>query len=242
MTRDDHEGFVTGGTRSSVVVKHAGAPELAALGGKRLSLKQPQYAPASDVSILGVRQNGRHRWFRYGTKAVREWAQSFWLAGRSTRMGEAKQLLHLGESTVLEQTLGNVRDAAIDEIVLVLGSSAETIRQQLPIPAVEGLKVVVNQSYSLGMAISLRAGLSALDPHIDAALIVLADQPFVRHETLDRIVDQHLSSGAQIVIPMYKGFRGNPVLLDRSVFPEVMALDGDIWLPGDLWEPLGRNR
>jgi molybdenum cofactor cytidylyltransferase len=149
-------------------------------------------------------------------------------AGRSTRMGEAKQLLHLGESTVLEQTLGNVRDAAIDEIVLVLGSFAETIRQQLPIPAVEGLKVVVNQSYSLGMAISLRVGLSALDPHIDAALIVLADQPFVRPETLDRIVDQHLSSGAQIVIPMYKGFRGNPVLLDRSVFPEVMALDGDI--------------
>jgi molybdenum cofactor cytidylyltransferase len=148
-------------------------------------------------------------------------------AGRSTRMGEAKQLLPLGENTVLEQTLGNVRGAAIDEIVLVLGSSAETIRQQLPIPAIEGLKVVVNQNYSLGMASSLRAGLSAVDPHIDAALIVLADQPFVRPETLDRIVDQHLSSGAQIVIPLYRGFRGNPVLLDRSVFPEVMALDLD---------------
>jgi len=149
-------------------------------------------------------------------------------AGRSTRMGEAKQLLPLGESTVLEQTLGNVRGAAIDEIVLVLGSSAETIRQQLPITAVEGLKVVVNQNYNEGMASSLRAGLSAVDPHIDAALIVLADQPFVRPETLDRIVDQHLSSGAQIVIPLYRGFRGNPVLLDRSVFHEVMALDGDI--------------
>src|SRR5271170_129136 len=149
-------------------------------------------------------------------------------AGRSTRMGEAKQLLPLGESTVLEQTLRNVRGAAIDEIVLVLGSSAETIRQRLRITAVEGLKVVVNQNYNEGMASSLRAGLSAVDPHIDAALIVLADQPFVRPETLDRIVDQHLSSGAQIVIPLYRGFRGNPVLLDRSVFHEVMALDGDI--------------
>ena len=149
-------------------------------------------------------------------------------AGMSTRMGEAKQLLRLGESTVLGQTLENVRGAAVDEIVLVLGFSAETIRQQLPVSAIEGLKVVVNRNYRQGMASSLRAGLSALDPRIDAALIVLADQPFIRPETLDRIVDRYRRSHAQIVIPSYKGFRGNPVLLDRSVFPEVMALEGDI--------------
>jgi molybdenum cofactor cytidylyltransferase len=149
-------------------------------------------------------------------------------AGRSTRMGEAKPLLRLGESTVLGQTLENVRGAGVDEIVLVLGFSAETIRQQLPISAIEGLKVVVNQAYRQGMASSLRAGLSAAGPQIDATLIVLADQPFIRPETLDRIVDRYRRSGAQIVIPSYKGFRGNPVLLDRSVFAEVMALDGDI--------------
>src|SRR5271156_949014 len=42
-------------------------------------------------------------------------------AGRSTRMGEAKQLLRLGESTVLGQTLDNLGGAGVDEIVLVLG-------------------------------------------------------------------------------------------------------------------------
>jgi CTP:molybdopterin cytidylyltransferase MocA len=51
-------------------------------------------------------------------------------------------------------------------------------------------------------------------------LIVLADQPFIRPETFRQIVDQYRRSDAQIVIPTYKGFRGNPVLLDRSVFPE----------------------
>src|ERR1700748_3229441 len=96
-------------------------------------------------------------------------------AGKSTRMGESKQLLRLGESTVLGQTLENVRGAGVDETVLVLGSSAETIRQQLPISAIQGLKVVVNQAYGQGMASSLRAGLAALGPRIDAALIVLAD-------------------------------------------------------------------
>jgi xanthine/CO dehydrogenase XdhC/CoxF family maturation factor len=78
------------------------------------------------------------------------------------------------------------------------------------------------------MASSLREGLSALHPQIDAALIVLADQPFIRPETFLQIVDQYRRSDAQIVIPTYKGFRGNPVLLDRSVFPEIMALTGDI--------------
>ena len=149
-------------------------------------------------------------------------------AGKSTRMGESKQLLRLGESTVLGQTLENVRGSGVDETVLVLGSSAETIRQQLPISAIQDLKVVVNQAYGQGMASSLRAGLAALGPRIAAALIVLADQPFIRPTTLDRIIDQYRRSHAQIVIPSYKGFRGNPVLLDRSVFPEVMALEGDI--------------
>ncbi|MEA2263931.1 MAG: molybdenum cofactor cytidylyltransferase [Acidobacteriaceae bacterium] len=149
-------------------------------------------------------------------------------AGRSTRMGEAKPLLRLGESTVLGQTLENVRGAGVDEIVLVLGFSAETVRQQLPTSGIGGLKIVVNQAYMQGMASSLRAGLSAVGPRIDAVLIVLADQPFIRPETLDRIVDRYRQSHAQIVIPSYKGFRGNPVLLDRSLFPEVMALDGDI--------------
>jgi len=51
-------------------------------------------------------------------------------AGKSTRMGEAKQLLPLGDGTVLGRTL-DVRSVRLDEMVLVLGSSAETIRQQL---------------------------------------------------------------------------------------------------------------
>jgi molybdenum cofactor cytidylyltransferase len=149
-------------------------------------------------------------------------------AGKSTRMGEPKQLLLLGERTVLEQTLENVRCSGVDEIVLVLGSYAETVRQRLPPSAFTGAKLVVNQNYCQGMASSLREGLAALKPNVDASLIVLADQPFTRPETLRRIVDQYIHSDAQIVIPSYRGFRGNPVLLDRSVFAEVMALEGDI--------------
>jgi molybdenum cofactor cytidylyltransferase len=146
-------------------------------------------------------------------------------AGTSSRMGTAKQLLPLGKNTVLTQTIDNVRQAAVDEIILVLGASAETIRQQLP-PSPG--KVVVNQAYAQGMASSLREGLSAVDEQSNAALIILGDQPFIRPQTLDQILAEYRRSGAQIVIPSYQGNRGNPVLLDRSVFSEVMALQGDV--------------
>jgi molybdenum cofactor cytidylyltransferase len=146
-------------------------------------------------------------------------------AGMSSRMGEAKQLLRLGENTLLGQVVENVRGSRVDEIVLVLGHEAETIKKRV---GIQNLKVVINDSYRHGMGTSLGAGLAALRSEMNAALIVLADQPFVRSATLDLLIDQYEESGAQIVIPTYKGFRGNPVLLDRSVFAEVMALSGDI--------------
>lgn len=148
-------------------------------------------------------------------------------AGTSSRMGQAKQLLPLGGTTVLARTIDNVRAAGLVEMVLVLGASAEAIRRQLPRSLLEGLKVVVNQAYRQGMASSLREGLSALDPQTGAALIILGDQPFVRPQTLHQIMAGYHRSGAQIVIPSHQGKRGNPVLLSRSVFPEVMALEGD---------------
>ncbi len=146
-------------------------------------------------------------------------------AGMSSRMGEAKQLLRLGENTLLGQVLENVRSSRAKDIVLVLGHEAEKIKERI---SIGNLTVVINESYQQGMGTSLRTGLAALPSGVDAALIVLADQPFVRAGTLDLLMDHYMRSGAQIVIPTYKGFRGNPVLLDRSVFSEVMSLKGDI--------------
>jgi len=146
-------------------------------------------------------------------------------AGMSSRMGEAKQLLRLGERTLLDQVVESVRGSRVDEIIVVLGHAAETVKAGV---ATQGLKFVINEDYQRGIGTSLRTGLSALPAEVDAALIVLADQPFVCPTTLDRLINQYRQSDAQIVIPIYKGFRGNPVLLDRSVFPEVMALSGDI--------------
>lgn len=150
-------------------------------------------------------------------------------AGRSARMGKAKQLLRGGGGqTMLERTLANVRASRVDEVVLVLGASADEIRQAIPAALLDGIRIVANEDYASGMASSLRAGLAAVSSESNGALIVLGDQPLVRPETMSRIVEQYCGSDAEIVVPHYQGSRGNPVLLGRSVFAEAMALEGDV--------------
>jgi molybdenum cofactor cytidylyltransferase len=148
-------------------------------------------------------------------------------AGMSRRMGSTvpKQLLRLGNKTLLQHALDNVRAAQVSEIVLVLGALSDEVKQLVP---ADGITVVFNPEYQQGMGTSLRTGLAALGPSAKAALILLADQPFIAPKTLDCLIQSHAQSGAQITIPLYRGFRGNPVLLDRSVFPELMALSGDV--------------
>jgi len=146
-------------------------------------------------------------------------------AGSSTRMGTVKQLLPLAGRPLLQHVLDNVRESRAREIILVLGHAADAIRQKVEL---HDVKVVLNGNYLQGMGSSLRLGLSALDSRSEAALIVLADQPFVRPATFDQLFAAHVRTKGQIVIPTYRGFRGNPVLLDRSVFSEVMRLTGDV--------------
>jgi molybdenum cofactor cytidylyltransferase len=172
----------------------------------------------SPDSYAGERyMNGKHR--KNGVSAI------VLAAGMSRRMGTPKQLLCIDGETILGRTLGNVRASAVSEIVLVLGHAAADVEKEI---STAGLKIVHNREYQQGMGTSLRTGLAALDAGTNAALIILADQPFVSPETLNKLIACHEESRPQIIIPMYKGFRGNPVLLDRMVFPELNALSGDV--------------
>lgn len=146
-------------------------------------------------------------------------------AGKSSRMGSLKQLLPLRGRTLIENVLQNLRESQAGEIVLVLGFSADAILEKIPL---DGVKVVVNEAYGEGMGTSLRTGIAQVSPEADAALVILADQPFVQPGTIDQLIRAYRDQKPQIVIPVYQGFRGNPVLLDRSVFPELLGLAGDI--------------
>jgi molybdenum cofactor cytidylyltransferase len=146
-------------------------------------------------------------------------------AGQATRFGQCKQLTRLGQKTLLEHVLHNVNRSKVDDIVVVLGAHAEEIRNQVHFGRE---RIVINEQFSLGLSSSLQAGLRALLPAADAALIVLADQPFVTSRTLDILVDEYDRRRPQVVVPTYRGVRGNPVLVDRALFDEMMEIRGDV--------------
>ena len=147
-------------------------------------------------------------------------------AGMSKRMGTLKQLAKVGDSTLLEAVLAAVKQSRIRETVLVLGYQAEAILEAVKIDSTT--KVILNQSYLEGMSTSIQMGLGAVSKEAVAALIVLADQPLLKSAVIDRLVEEFERSGAAIVLPIYRGFRGNPVLIGRSLFAEMMQISGDI--------------
>lgn len=146
-------------------------------------------------------------------------------AGQAARFGQCKQLVQLGEKTLVEHVLDTVNASAVDDIVVVLGAHADEIRRRVKF---RRERVVINPEYAVGMSTSIHAGLRALEPSTDAAIIVLADQPFVSPQTLNRLADEYRTKKAAAVVPTYHGARGNPVLVDKSLFPEMLELRGDI--------------
>jgi len=146
-------------------------------------------------------------------------------AGTSSRMGEPKPLLRISGQPLLARTLESVQRSNVGHIIVVLGAEAGRIRREV---VMAGATVVVNPDYAAGMSTSLRAGLRAAPPESRGYLIALGDQPFVLPSTIDVLIERHSVAGGKILVPTYHGRRGNPVLIDRSLAPELEAIRGDV--------------
>jgi molybdenum cofactor cytidylyltransferase len=146
-------------------------------------------------------------------------------AGRASRMGKLKQLMPLGDSTILEQTLDNLLGSHLTEVIVVLGYKAEEIVKRL---SGKPVKVVVNPLYRKGMSTSIAAGLKFLDSQAQAVMLVLGDQPYVDSPTINRLLDAFSSKKKGIAIPTYRGRRGHPLIFARKYQAPLSHLSGDI--------------
>ena len=146
-------------------------------------------------------------------------------AGSSSRMGKLKQLMPLGENTILERTLDNLLGSKATEVIMVLGYKAEEIRKRI---SGRPVKVVVNPFYRKGMGTSIAAGLKFVDSQARAVMLVLGDQPYIDSPTINRLIDASSGSQKGIVIPTYKGKRGHPLIFARKYDEPLSNLSGDI--------------
>jgi len=145
--------------------------------------------------------------------------------GSSSRMGRPKQTLLIDGTPMLERILETLRRTKVEQVVVVLGDHSAQVKRGVKF---DKEKVVVNREFHEGMSSSLKLGLREVPKEAGAALVVLGDQPFVQPETIDRMLEAYLRSKATVVVPVLRGKRGNPVLLDRRLFPEVEIIRGDV--------------
>jgi molybdenum cofactor cytidylyltransferase len=147
-------------------------------------------------------------------------------AGRSTRMGGANKLLqdYRGKPLVRHAVEAALASNA-RSVTVVTGHQAEEIRSVLA-----GLPVAFahNSDYADGIATSVRTGIAALPADCDGAVIGLGDMPLIGPALLDQLIDAfEPSKGANIVVPVSAGQRGNPILWSRRFFGELQSLQGD---------------
>ena len=145
-------------------------------------------------------------------------------AGTSSRMGQNKLFLRLDGSSVLRRAVRTAAQAGLDPLLVVLGHESERARAEL-----EGLACtpVVNPDYARGMNTSLRAGISALPEGAAAAVVLLADMPFVDAAMIGQLVARWRGGKAPLVISTYAGIVAPPILYDRALFAELRALDAE---------------
>ncbi len=145
-------------------------------------------------------------------------------AGQSRRMGQNKLLLPFGSTTVIETIVSEVAACPeINDIVVVTGHEADRVASQL---AAYPVRCVFNADYTRSdMLVSIQTGLRSLAAEITAVLIVLGDQPRLRHEIIQRVIAA--AGSDKLIIPSFQMKRGHPILIPRSMWSGILALPSD---------------
>ncbi len=152
-------------------------------------------------------------------------------AGQSRRMGVQKLLLPYAGKAVIQHIVDQLLECRLDEVFVVVGNDKEKVSQQLanrPVP------IVTNPDPQAEMLSSVRCGLQALPQQCQAVLIALGDQPGITTEIINSLLMEFHPSKKGILVPMFQGKRGHPLLFAQPYFSEILNCFDGIGLRGLL--------
>jgi molybdenum cofactor cytidylyltransferase len=155
-------------------------------------------------------------------------------AGSATRMGlRPKCLLELDGVSLLRRQCLALSGAGVHQVVVVLGHYAQRIQRSAPDVAVQW---VTNADPDAGQESSLRLGLQSMAPHVDAVLVLLADQALIEAQDIADLTAAYRQRpvSTQLVRPVVDGLPGNPVIFSRSVAQQILA--GPSNMGGRQWQ------
>ncbi|GAA4816073.1 nucleotidyltransferase family protein [Litoribaculum gwangyangense] len=148
-------------------------------------------------------------------------------AGSASRMGAIKQLLPYKNSTLLQIVLKNALGSKANRVFCVLGASSEVIKKETKMDTVTFIE---NPNWESGLSSSIVAGmeyLNSLQEQVDAVLILLADQPHVDSNYINKLIDLFNNNTDKIMASTYSNKKGVPAIFPSCSFENLMKLEGD---------------
>jgi molybdenum cofactor cytidylyltransferase len=148
-------------------------------------------------------------------------------AGKSSRMAPHNKLLLPDRSgkAMVARVVDNILSSTARPVFVVVGHRSDEVQAAL---AGRPVRFIEAADYASGLSASLRAGIAALPPEIEAVLVCLGDMPLINGRVLDQLIGAYdADEGRLIVVPVHRGKQGNPILWDRRFFAEMAAVTGD---------------
>jgi len=145
-------------------------------------------------------------------------------AGASRRLGFSKLTLRIDGEMVVRRAVAPFAEANFGEVIVVTGSNVPGVAE-----ALKGLsvRIVHNEDHLKGMSSSVKAALSYVRG-ARAIFFHLGDKPFVKKELLHAMLDRYRAAGGGIIVPVFEGLKGHPVLMSFTPYEADMeSLEGD---------------
>jgi molybdenum cofactor cytidylyltransferase len=148
-------------------------------------------------------------------------------AGMSTRLGRNKLLLPFKGQPLIAHAVDTLVASKVDEIIVVIGHEADQVRTAI---GNRRVRFVENPDYRLGLSTSVRAGFAAVPVQATGIMIYLADQPLLETGEVNFLIYALAEAGKankSIVVPLFRGQRGNPVIVRATYKNSLLAITGE---------------
>jgi molybdenum cofactor cytidylyltransferase len=152
--------------------------------------------------------------------------------GASSRMGSPKALLPYRGKTFLEHLLDVTQHPKISARRVVLGPDAEAIQKAIALASDE---VVINRDWELGQLSSIQAALRSLPVGTHGILLSLIDHLLITATLVDELIEEFYKSRAPIVLPVFRGRRGHPVIFSATLYQELLEAPLDVGARAVVW-------
>jgi len=156
--------------------------------------------------------------------------------GASSRMGSPKALVPFQGRPFLEHLLEVTAHREIGVRRVVLGAHAEPIAKAVNLKADE---IVINHEWEKGQLSSIQAALRSLPPGTDGILLCLIDHPLISSALVQDLIEQFYTTKKPIVLPVYEGRRGHPVLFAASLYDELLRAPLETGARAVVWAHKG---